>query len=184
MQLFSSFIMLLNFPRHGKMKGMGQIVTWSIVDEAVAEGTEVLTESGWKKIEDLALSEKIYQYDMNTKATSFVSPQKIQMVERDQSYVFESNHIHQHVSPNHRMITMGENGDVGEVTAQNCPDTVNLIVSGNKNEGNDHLTDEDRVCIRLIVDEELDVQWIYDQIPHVSGNWAREAVEYYLELVT
>jgi len=33
MQLFSSFIMLLNFPRQGKMKGMGQIVTWSIVDE-------------------------------------------------------------------------------------------------------------------------------------------------------
>ena len=33
MQLFSSFIMLLNFPRHGKMVGMGQIVTWSIVDE-------------------------------------------------------------------------------------------------------------------------------------------------------
>ena len=33
MQLFSSFIMLLNFPRHGKMKCMGQIVTWSIVDE-------------------------------------------------------------------------------------------------------------------------------------------------------
>lgn len=33
--LFSSFIMLLNFPRHGKMKGMGQIVTWSIVDETI-----------------------------------------------------------------------------------------------------------------------------------------------------
>jgi ribonucleoside-diphosphate reductase beta chain len=39
MQLFSSFIMLLNFPRHGKMKGMGQIITWSIVDETQhAEG--------------------------------------------------------------------------------------------------------------------------------------------------
>jgi len=35
MQLFSSFIMLLNFPRHGLMKGMGQIVTWSIVDETM-----------------------------------------------------------------------------------------------------------------------------------------------------
>lgn len=35
MQLFSSFIMLLNFPRHGKMKGMGQIITWSIVDETL-----------------------------------------------------------------------------------------------------------------------------------------------------
>jgi len=35
MQLFSSFIMLLNFPRNGMMKSMGQIVTWSIVDETM-----------------------------------------------------------------------------------------------------------------------------------------------------
>lgn len=35
MQLFSSFIMLLNFPRNGLMKGMGQIITWSIVDETI-----------------------------------------------------------------------------------------------------------------------------------------------------
>jgi ribonucleoside-diphosphate reductase beta chain len=34
MQLFSSFIMLLNFPRHGKMKGMGQIISWSTADES------------------------------------------------------------------------------------------------------------------------------------------------------
>lgn len=33
MQLFSSFAMLLSFPMNGLMKGMGQIVTWSIVDE-------------------------------------------------------------------------------------------------------------------------------------------------------
>lgn len=32
-QLFSSFTMLLMFPLHGLMKGMGQIVTWSIADE-------------------------------------------------------------------------------------------------------------------------------------------------------
>lgn len=35
MQLFSSFVMLLNFPRHGKMKGMGQIIAWSIADETL-----------------------------------------------------------------------------------------------------------------------------------------------------
>ncbi len=35
MQLFSSFIMLLNFPRHGLMKGMGQIIGWSILDETI-----------------------------------------------------------------------------------------------------------------------------------------------------
>ena len=35
MQLFSSFAMLLNFARHGKMKGMGQIIAWSIADETL-----------------------------------------------------------------------------------------------------------------------------------------------------
>jgi len=33
-QLFSSFVMLLNFQRNGMMKGMGQIIVWSIVDES------------------------------------------------------------------------------------------------------------------------------------------------------
>jgi len=32
-QLFSSFAILLNYPRHNKMKNMGQIITWSIRDE-------------------------------------------------------------------------------------------------------------------------------------------------------
>jgi len=35
MQLFSSFIMLLNFTRFNKMNGMGQIIAWSIKDESV-----------------------------------------------------------------------------------------------------------------------------------------------------
>ena len=34
-QLFSSFAILLNFPRHNKMKNMGQIITWSIRDESL-----------------------------------------------------------------------------------------------------------------------------------------------------
>jgi len=35
LQLFASFAILLNFQRFGKMKGMGQIVTWSIRDETL-----------------------------------------------------------------------------------------------------------------------------------------------------
>jgi ribonucleoside-diphosphate reductase beta chain len=34
-QLFASFAILLNFPRFGKMKGMGQIITWSVRDETL-----------------------------------------------------------------------------------------------------------------------------------------------------
>jgi len=33
--LFASFVMLLNFQRYGKMKGMGKVVEWSIRDETM-----------------------------------------------------------------------------------------------------------------------------------------------------
>jgi len=35
MALFASFAMLLNFPRHNKMNGMGQIISWSVRDESL-----------------------------------------------------------------------------------------------------------------------------------------------------
>ncbi len=35
LQLFASFAILLNFPRFNKMKGMGQIITWSVRDESL-----------------------------------------------------------------------------------------------------------------------------------------------------
>jgi ribonucleoside-diphosphate reductase beta chain len=35
LQLFASFAILLNFPRHNKMRGMGQIVSWSVRDESL-----------------------------------------------------------------------------------------------------------------------------------------------------
>jgi len=34
-QLFASFAILLNFPRFNKMKGMGQIISWSVRDESL-----------------------------------------------------------------------------------------------------------------------------------------------------
>ena len=63
LQLFSSFAILLNFPRFGKMKGMGQIVTYSIRDESlhveamtqlfrefIQENLEIWTDSFKKEI--------------------------------------------------------------------------------------------------------------------------------------
>lgn len=41
--LFASFVMLLNFQRFGKMKGMGKVVEWSIRDESMhVEGNSKL----------------------------------------------------------------------------------------------------------------------------------------------
>ena len=67
MQLFSSFVMLLNFTRNGMMKGMGQIIAWSIADETlhtesmtkifreyVKENPEVWTDELKRKIYEIA----------------------------------------------------------------------------------------------------------------------------------
>ena len=35
LQLFSSFAILMNFPRFNKLKGMGQIISWSVRDETL-----------------------------------------------------------------------------------------------------------------------------------------------------
>ncbi|MBP5856772.1 ribonucleotide-diphosphate reductase subunit beta [Marivibrio halodurans] len=65
LQLFASFAMLMNFPRNNKMKGMGQIVSWSVRDESlhttsiirlfksfVAENPEVWTEDFQTELQD------------------------------------------------------------------------------------------------------------------------------------
>src|SRR5690606_18983027 len=35
LQLFASFAMMMNFPRFNKLKGMGQVISWSIRDESL-----------------------------------------------------------------------------------------------------------------------------------------------------
>ena len=60
LQLFASFAILLNFPRFNKMKGMGQIVTWSARDETLHTNSIIklfhtfLSENPDVKREDLA----------------------------------------------------------------------------------------------------------------------------------
>jgi ribonucleoside-diphosphate reductase beta chain len=67
LQLFSSFAILLNFTRFGKMKGMGKIVQWSIRDEThhvesmihlfrvfISENKEIWTDEFKKELYDVA----------------------------------------------------------------------------------------------------------------------------------
>jgi ribonucleoside-diphosphate reductase beta chain len=66
LQLFASFAILLNFPRFGKMKGMGQIISWSVRDETlhcvsvirlfrtfVQENPDIWTESLRREISEI-----------------------------------------------------------------------------------------------------------------------------------
>lgn len=63
--LFASFVMLLNFQRYGKMKGMGKVVEWSIRDESMhVEGISKLFKAFCKehpKIVDDEFKKAIYE---------------------------------------------------------------------------------------------------------------------------
>jgi glutaredoxin 3 len=69
MSLFSSFVMLLNFQRFGKMKGMGTIVEWSIRDESLhVQGNAKLFRTFCEehpRIVNDELKSKIYQMAKN-----------------------------------------------------------------------------------------------------------------------
>ena len=69
MSLFASFVMLLNFQRHGRMKGMGTIVEWSIRDESLhvqgnAKLFRTLCEEHPRIVND-ELKSKIYEMAKN-----------------------------------------------------------------------------------------------------------------------
>ena len=115
--LFASFVMLLNFQRFGKMKGMGKVVEWSIRDEALLVGTKVTTKAGNKNIENITLEDEVLQFDMNTKDFSYTNPTKTQKVIRDEIYHFEGAGFDQKVSPNHRMI-YEQGGEIKECLAK------------------------------------------------------------------
>ena len=181
LQLFSSFIMLLNFPRHGKMKGMGQIVSWSLVDESCLKyDTEVLTVSGWTKIKDVTLGDLILQFDIASGNTEFVNPTKLIHSVKTESYVFESPDLHQHTTSDHRMISI-QNDKFIDITAENITNDIPLVLNGTKLSGDDILTLEDELMIEMITDGTEDEQWIYDKIPYISSDWAEQAVKYYID---
>lgn len=67
--LFASFVMLLNFQRYGKMKGMGKVVEWSIRDESMhVEGISKLFKAFCKehpRIIDDSFKKDIYEMSRN-----------------------------------------------------------------------------------------------------------------------
>ena len=115
--LFASFVMLLNFQRFGKMKGMGKVVEWSLRDEALECGTGVVTNDGVKLIENITLDDEVLQFDLEKKQYSYVKPTKTQKVVRNESYEFEHPEFYQCVSANHRMI-YEEDGVIKECLAK------------------------------------------------------------------
>lgn len=106
--LYSNFAFLKHFQAEGKNKLVNVCagINFSVVDECLVGETEVLTDKGWKRLDELSGEEPIAQFCPNTKEVSFVVPDRIVKKQSEELYRFESEKnspILQVVTPNHRM---------------------------------------------------------------------------------
>lgn len=176
LQLFASFAMLMNFPRQNKMKGMGQIVSWSIRDEAVSPDTEVLTLEGWQRIDSVDfLTTKVLEYNINNGDTSFTSAERKHVV-RNKSFVFTTDNSKQHVTPGHRMI-FEKDGEIQELKAEDfstldAREFASIILSGNKLGKLTELSEDHVAAINKYKAGEGDLQWVIPLLPEISKAWA------------
>ncbi len=156
LQLFASFAMLLNFPRFNKMKGMGQIVTWSIKDETCfSSDTHILTESGWKLFKNLEAGDKVAQWANGV--ISFVSPERIIEKPATEMVHFhnEKSSVDQLVTKNHRVLFYDESEGVDKVKSAEefNPHSRNFFYTCGKKDGEvRHLTAAEQVLIALQAD--------------------------------
>jgi hypothetical protein len=183
MQLFSSFVMLLNYGRNNLMPGMTKIVTWSVIDEScLIPGTEVLTEQGWKPIEDVTTSDTICQYDMKTQKLSFVSPTNTVHKQVSELFEFKGDRFHQVVSGDHRMIIETE-GVVSEIRAKDVLDFEKdfaYVLSGNKTGALTSLTEKHRELIDLTKKGDIELKdWVLPILSEIDQRWAIEFLEYW-----
>ncbi len=162
LQLFSSFVMLLNFPRQGKMKGMGKVIEWSVRDECYSDDTDILTENGFKLFKDLQPNERVAQYNQETGEISYVVPSRyVQNDDHKELIHFynEKGGVDLLVTPNHGMPYTYRDTKAG--TVQHCklnasefkPSYRNkLPVSGHSTAIGREFTAEDALLVALQAD--------------------------------
>lgn len=123
LSLFGSFVPLLNYQRRGLMKGMGTVVEWSIRDEScLSRDTQVLTDKGWKFVEDVTEADKLAQFDMETHESSFAKP--LHYIRHHHKGIMKHFHsgkgsVDMLVTPDHDMVVFNEfNGKTYKVKAE------------------------------------------------------------------
>ena len=136
LQLFGSFVMLLNFQRFGKMKGMGQIVAWSIRDEN--HHVENML-----KLLNVVLDEKPYIWNDNFKKSLYdICRDMVTLEEKFIDLAFQQGPVegltpdevkkYIHYMADRRLLQLGLKPNYG--VKENPLDWVDFIVNGQAHE--------------------------------------------------
>jgi ribonucleotide reductase beta subunit family protein with ferritin-like domain len=67
----------LELPSENMLKGVSEVIAYSVRDECHTPDTEVLTDIGWVRFDSLPQHCLLAQYDMETQEISYVRPQQI-----------------------------------------------------------------------------------------------------------
>ena len=105
--LYSSFAILLSFSKRNLLKGVGEIVSYSVRDECYSGDTEVLTPNGWVRFDALKGNEELAQFDMQTQEISFTKPSRFLIKAYDGKMVKfggEKLALRANVTENHDMV--------------------------------------------------------------------------------
>lgn len=176
--LFSSFAVLLNFSRYNKLKGLGQIIAFSIKDECYSDDTEILTPSGFKLFADLSENDLVAQFDPNDDTISFVKPSRILKQKYKGKMCNFSNEklpVDINVTPGHQMLYKWINKEddcwkfeKAENLKTKSPHKV-IPVSGKKITGRDKLTAHEKFLIALQADGNLSDRYNGDRVGTVPA---------------
>jgi ribonucleotide reductase beta subunit family protein with ferritin-like domain len=112
---FSGFAMLLSFGRQNKIPGIAEQIQYTLRDECFSPDTEVLTPTGWLRLDSLAPGQAIAQYHTDG-SVDFVAPTRINVhAVTDGLWRFsnQEGHVSLNVTDNHRMVYVKKSGEVG-----------------------------------------------------------------------
>lgn len=159
--LYSSFAFLLSFQQQskGKLKNVaGTGLAYSVRDECLVEGTEVLTPNGWTDLSKITTNDKVAQYNIHTKDISFVKPSRVVENYIEEEVInFQSQKlpINQTVTKNHRMVLSNKKSGLSrfELAQDVNKSSYNYYpISGKKTGGRNELSNLERFYIMTQAD--------------------------------
>jgi hypothetical protein len=85
-----------------------------MMEECYTEGTQVLTENGWKEFKDINNEDKVAQFnlDKTIEFVNFLKKQEYDYSGEIYKFYNESNNYYLEVTPNHRMVAMDDSKNI------------------------------------------------------------------------
>lgn len=153
--LFSQFVIIKSFNNYmNALKDVDNVVQATMKEECYAEGTEILTPSGWIDLRSMKVGDDVVEYDHGTLRFTKV------LHKTEKKYTGEMYHFHKKktqclVTPDHDMVYYDNAGVFKKVKAKDfLPHCRKSLPHGGilDNSGIDKLSWEDRLKIALQAD--------------------------------